>query len=331
MKFSIIVPVYNVAAELPRAVASVVSQTFPEWELILVDDGSCDESGALCDRFAEKNSRIKAMHQKNFGVVFARLNGFRASVGDWVLFLDGDDELFPSCLSAINGMLVENDVDMVQFGFETMQLDNRRTVSSPRLVGVHSISSVLCNSRKTPLEILGSCIGDKCYRRDIVEKVFKIIGDIRISYSEDALFALTAFYNVNHIYFDKRVFYRYILRKGSAVHKLNLNIVKEKQIFISTIKKLAEDSGRYPIELIDSMVAFHAYEACCYIFLMLLRNKGKYNDVVFVLRELHNSWLFTYKNPEVRSVKRRAMYLLLNHPMLYYVVGKIVLAFKAVR
>ena len=89
--FSIIVPVYNTEKELERCVRSVTCQTYQDFELILVDDGSKDSSGAMCDTFSAEDSRIVAIHQQNAGSSEARNTGIRAAKGDYLLFLDSDD------------------------------------------------------------------------------------------------------------------------------------------------------------------------------------------------------------------------------------------------
>ena len=88
---SVIVPVYNVEAYLARCVASLRGQTYPDLEIILVDDGSADGSGLLCDSFAREDPRIRVIHQPNAGVSAARNAGLEAASGSYVCFVDGDD------------------------------------------------------------------------------------------------------------------------------------------------------------------------------------------------------------------------------------------------
>ena len=90
---SIIVPVYNVADYLPKCLDSIFVQTFNEWECILVDDGSKDGSGSICDGFSSRDSRFVSLHQENKGVSAARNNGLRNASGEWILFVDSDDYL----------------------------------------------------------------------------------------------------------------------------------------------------------------------------------------------------------------------------------------------
>lgn len=91
MKFSIVIPVYNVEKYLDACVESVLSQTFRDFEIILVDDGSPDRSGSMCDGWAQKDSRVKVIHQENGGLSVARNTGIRSATGEYVMFLDSDD------------------------------------------------------------------------------------------------------------------------------------------------------------------------------------------------------------------------------------------------
>ena len=88
---SVIIPVYNVEKYLDQCIESVVSQTYKELEIILVDDGSKDTSGALCDKWAAKDNRIKVIHKQNSGPAATRNMGTKAATGSWILYLDSDD------------------------------------------------------------------------------------------------------------------------------------------------------------------------------------------------------------------------------------------------
>ncbi|MDO4565766.1 MAG: glycosyltransferase [Oscillospiraceae bacterium] len=92
-------PVYNIERRLARSAASVFAQSFEDWELIFVDDGSTDSSGPLCDELAASDARVSALHKENGGLSDARNAGIRAARGDYLLFLDGDDELLPGALA----------------------------------------------------------------------------------------------------------------------------------------------------------------------------------------------------------------------------------------
>ena len=101
---SVIIPVYNTQAFLSRCVASVRKQTFTDWELILVDDGSHDGSGALCDALAADDARIKVIHRPNGGASAARNDGIAAASGDEIAFIDSDDEVHPRYLEMLHSL-----------------------------------------------------------------------------------------------------------------------------------------------------------------------------------------------------------------------------------
>lgn len=98
---SVIVPVYNVEKYISQCIESILAQTYPIFELILVDDGSPDNSGKICDEYAEKDNRIKVIHQPNGGVNVARRTGFSYATGEWVMFVDSDDALTPNALEVL--------------------------------------------------------------------------------------------------------------------------------------------------------------------------------------------------------------------------------------
>lgn len=114
--FSVIVPVYGVKDYLPKCIESVLNQTFTDYELILVDDGSKDGSGEICDKYAEKDSRIKVIHKENCGLVSARKEGALEAKGGYVVCLDGDDFLGTSYLKNFSDCINETHADVIMDG-----------------------------------------------------------------------------------------------------------------------------------------------------------------------------------------------------------------------
>lgn len=115
-KLSLIVPVYNSDLYLHRCIDSILNQSFKDYELILIDDGSIDLSGIICDEYAEQNENIKVIHQINKGVSAARNVGLKNAKGEWVAFIDSDDELVDGGLNLLIGK-TSNDVDLVICGY----------------------------------------------------------------------------------------------------------------------------------------------------------------------------------------------------------------------
>lgn len=115
VKFSIVVPAYNAAAFLGRSLGSVQAQTHALWETVVVDDGSTDDTWDVLQRVAAQDARVHVVHQKNMGQFYARQVGIKAATGEYVIFLDSDDELEPNCLSSIAAVLEQADYDMILY------------------------------------------------------------------------------------------------------------------------------------------------------------------------------------------------------------------------
>ena len=116
-KISIIVPVYNAEKYLRHCLDSILNQSFQDFELLLVDDGSKDRSGKICDEYAEKDKRVSVWHQENQGVSVARNVGLEHAQGEWIYFPDSDDIVIENALEIMMKMCVE-DIDYVMCGYE---------------------------------------------------------------------------------------------------------------------------------------------------------------------------------------------------------------------
>lgn len=117
---SVIVPVYNVEQYLHRCVDSILNQTYSNLKLILVDDGSCDASGKICDEYASNDSRVEVIHQENQGVSSARNAGIRCSQGEYITFVDADDELTENALDIAVKYIKDNSADVVCYGWKVI-------------------------------------------------------------------------------------------------------------------------------------------------------------------------------------------------------------------
>ena len=121
-KLSIIIPIFNTGPHLPRCLDCILSQSFTDFELLLVDDGSTDNAGAICDEYAQKDARIKVFHRENGGISTARNTGLDNAQGEWIYLIDSDDELIPNGLQTLVDCISE-DVDVVMGGHEQYDLD----------------------------------------------------------------------------------------------------------------------------------------------------------------------------------------------------------------
>ena len=132
-KVSVIVPVYGVEKYLDRCVQSIVDQTYTNWELLLIDDGSPDRSGEMCDEWKKKDERIRVLHKKNGGVSSARNLGLDNAKGEWVMFVDADDWIEKKCLKVCVDTVLEEKLDVVQFNFKQVNDDGKIFVRNDKV------------------------------------------------------------------------------------------------------------------------------------------------------------------------------------------------------
>lgn len=209
-RVSIIVPVYNCAGYLGKCAQSVLEQKGCTLELILVNDGSVDNTAAVCDEIAQKDHRVTVIHQKNQGVSAARNAGLAVAGGDWITFVDADDYLLPGALEAL--LNAAGDAQIVMYDLITAWSDGRTAADTiPRLKESQSIR----REQWTP-ELLAEMAGSACrclYAGDLLADVRFPVG---IKLSEDRLFNLAAMGKARKLQYLKQGMYIRTIRAGSA-------------------------------------------------------------------------------------------------------------------
>lgn len=210
---SIIVPVYNGEDHLDRCVASVLGQTYSNIELILVDDGSTDGTGVLCDAWAQKDRRVRVIHQANAGVSAARNAGMDAAQGDLIGFVDADDWIDADTYRIAIGSLHDCDIVM----WDTLGIWNSGR-TEPDTIPQLADNSVVREESWTPT-LLRWMAGSACrclYRAELLQDVRFPVG---IKLSEDRLFNLQAMGKAKSLRYLKRGLYFRYMRPGSACNR----------------------------------------------------------------------------------------------------------------
>ncbi len=209
-KISIIVPVYNVEPYLRRCLDSIVVQTFTDWECILIDDGSSDNSGVICDEYASRDARFHVFHQENKGVSAARNAGLDAARGEWIGFVDSDDWIESDMYS----LLLEKGNETTDIVICNIFHEYRnKSLSSDYAL---DFSNQIQNIKNLLLGRISGYLGHKVFRR-------KLIGEIRFNSSlimcEDLLFCVEVFLSTQKICFvDKPLCHYYLSNSQSATH-----------------------------------------------------------------------------------------------------------------
>ena len=216
-EISVIVPVYNAERYLAKCIDSILSQTFQDFELILVDDGSPDSCPQICDFYAKKDSRVKVVHKKNGGVSNARNVGISLANGEFIMFIDSDDTIDASFFSAAIKCTECYNVDLYIFGL-TMESWEDSKITKKICYGVaeskpYSTKELL---EKINIDYPQICIcGPWCklYKSETI-KTYHLKFDEELSRGEDTLFNLSVLEHAESVFFSDQCFYHY--RRGNA-------------------------------------------------------------------------------------------------------------------
>lgn len=143
-KISVIVPVYNVEQYLPRCIDSILAQTFTDFELLLIDDGSTDRSGKICDEYANKDGRVRVFHKENEGISTTREFGINNALGEYIQFVDSDDWIDPNMFEEMHKKATNTNADIVGCSF-IQEYENKgiktKAIYSDKLSFLHSVIS----------------------------------------------------------------------------------------------------------------------------------------------------------------------------------------------
>lgn len=229
-KFSVVIPIYKVEAYLSYCIESVLNQTYPDFELILVDDGSPDGCPKICDAYAQKDSRVRVIHKENGGLVSARIAGVTESAGSYICCLDGDDWLREDCLEKVKDAILETQADIVCFRIRVVTGEN--DVMSP--MKPLSYRMGYYDRQAIETEIFPFLIGDensKSFPPSICGKVFKrdlylqeqTAVPLRIKIGEDGACTVPCIYHAESIYLLEEDLYFY--------RQTTTSMTKKKQAF----------------------------------------------------------------------------------------------------
>ena len=223
---SIIIPVYNVEDYIRPCLDSILTQTYTHFEAILVDDGSKDGSGRICDEYAEKDSRFVVVHKDNEGVAKARITAFDHSKGELITFIDSDDYVSPLYLEKLAKPIIEDDADMVSCDFYRATLDGTLTINSTSVHGIYDgpqIKDFITNhyfyDKETKGWGMSLFISTKMVRRFLVVDALKE-GD-GLWFGEDQISVFSMMLKSKRIVVIPQRLYYYVIRDNQATSIYN--------------------------------------------------------------------------------------------------------------
>ncbi|MGD6889795.1 glycosyltransferase [Bacillus mobilis] len=223
MLISLIVPIYNVEGFLPRCLDSIIKQEYQNLEIVLVNDGSTDRSGRICDQYAEKDERFIVFHKDNGGVSSARNVGLNKANGNYIGFVDPDDWIEPNMISKLYELIIQYKAEIAMCGYVKEDV-NGLPLSKPI-----ELSTEILNKE----EILNSILNPSGFRGFLCNKLFsvdlfqkkQIYLDEEIHFCEDLLFCCQAILNAKQVVYDSTPYYHYIIHDSNA-SKSNFSLKK---------------------------------------------------------------------------------------------------------
>ena len=245
--FSIIVPIYNIQKYLDKCIQSILGQSFGDFELILVDDGSPDLCGKIIDAYAEKDSRIKTIHKQNEGLVLARNSGLAIAAGEYIINVDGDDYIMPDMLECIYNHISKTHSEVYCFGYYSLENESSEPVI-PKLRGglyssdedLNTLHEKMIYDRDKKFFTFGLCpsVWSRAVKRELFTK-FRLRVNPILAIGEDFATTLPIMLNAKSVYIIREPLYVYRILSSSASHKFNIR----EMTFIAAMLKDFETSG----------------------------------------------------------------------------------------
>lgn len=297
-KISIIIPIYNREKFIQKCVDSICSQNFSDFECLLIDDGSKDSSGLICDKIAQNDNRFKSIHKENGGVSSARNCGINNATGEWVCFIDSDDWIDENVFQTIFET-IDDSVDLCVYGIKT--ISEKKIIEMPVKQGVLTLNDFEMNG-----SFYSSC--NKLYKRKIL-KVNHLFYNEKCKLSEDTYFFVEYSMYVSHIYGFSQIFYNYYTNINSAMYNISVETIDESVKALTELsEKINKNGKRSEYEtLINSLKnTIRKY----YLF---------YSDKIYL-----NKWYNTFTEVE-NADKFKLLFLLCK--MRLFVIAKIIVSY----
>ena len=257
---SVIVPIYNVEGYLHQCLDSIVSQSYKDLEIILVDDGSTDGSGSICDVYADKDVRIKVIHQDNRGLPEARNSGLKVAKGDYIIMPDGDDTLHPQMIEILYNLINSGDYDFSMcYGEKIYNVD----IAKERVLRSVRVSQSVEMSRDSAYKNLWvlsdfqlqyGVVWNKLYKRNLVDS----IGLFVKTAAQDLEYNNRVFMHIDKAVLTTEYLYYYIQRENSILHQKNsLRFLNNLNTYQLSLSKIPQNNKLYRSYCLATM--FHRF------------------------------------------------------------------------
>lgn len=311
---SIIVPVYNVETYLPTCIESILDQTYKDFEILLIDDGSTDNSGKICDEYAKRDNRCIVIHQQNKGLSGARNTGLNHATGEYISFIDGDDYIHPQMLEILYEALQKGDYDFSMtlykevYNKEQFQLISgysfNEICQDQLIYGLYNSS----NKNNDYPEIGFHVVWNKLYKKDLI----KSIRFIKTS-SEDAVFNNSIYLKCRKVIVINKELYYWVQRLTSITHQgINQTYVNKIQSFYQCLINIPSIYPQYKGPALEKL-----YKSFLYVRLYA-KNTPYYAQAISLINKIHKENKREFISNHYISYKYKIILLtFLQFPQLY--------------
>lgn len=289
MFFSVIVPVYKVEEYLPTCIESVLNQTFQDFELILVDDGSPDCCGQICEEYAQKDCRIKVLHKPNGGLASARRAGIKVATGTYVFNLDSDDTIECDTLECAYQAIQDTGCEIVSFAYRWVE--NGRTVDmttdgieegfyDKSGIETHIYPKLLMDKS---MKHISYYLSGKAVKRDLLTPHQLGVSET-ISLGEDLCCVIPCFLHANSVYISKKAAYLYTVRKNSLSKEFN-----SKQIYLieDVIREICKNDVTKVADFQEQLCRYSCF--MCFAILAAAAQDDHFNSIKDIKHNIANS------------------------------------------
>ncbi|WP_346686825.1 glycosyltransferase [Megamonas hypermegale] len=313
MMISVIVPVYNVEKYLSKCIESIINQTYTNLEIILVDDGSTDNSGKICDNYAKKDNRIKVIHKKNGGPSLARNTGLNIFRGEYVSFIDSDDYIEPFMYDKMLQIFSKyDDIDIVSCNYNHINHKGEKIPFFYLSADEYIIDKNILIEKIFQYQNYDMIIFNKLYKRKIWQN---LRFPLNIHLAEDLSILYPTLQLANHFYCIKEALYNKIQRKEGLTNSIKIedyiNNIIAHEVFLKQVKQNKNlDYKRIYIACSDNL--FRHYKHL--LDLIYISNDNKYKNIA---QNTINKLLKMYTNNCLSNKNMKKIALLKIAPKLY--------------
>lgn len=322
---SVVVPVYNVEKYVERAVDSICIQTLTDMEIILVDDGSKDQSGKLCDELAQKDSRIRVLHKENGGLSSARNAGIEIAGGKYIAFVDSDDWIDPEMYAVLTGLLEKHQADLAICSYkEVSEGENPNPAKGEGEITVWQAQEALqVFVEEQETYNIQNAAWNKVYKRSLM-------GELRFPEGklfEDIAYTTKLIARSKKTVYTNQPFYNYVVNRSGSImnQRINERIFTDQIPLYMEKRQFLEEIGREDLVQIHNLFF---YKRLLLHYMELQKNKPENYEVlskklIQLLKKEKVNIKKAYDSPTANANEKKRMELFLKSPKLYKVIDQI--------